>query len=381
MRARAARCLRRNAALFWRWFLWWRKRYLLLRLALVLIIFAPAVYEVFHSTIRDLTIIAIQGIEDASLPKTGHYQAELIRLQETKRLQKALLKRFDADGNGRLSGAESRRLSQDTGLAATEVTARGRNADADRLIAGSKAANLNTSYQSARDLRKAAFAEGQAEVARWYELADKEIAPYLVIARPRARDYLRWRTWRRGIYSFAEQLRLTIKWDLRSRSLWFWLAVATIISVRRFGVGEKLQQRFKADAELAAAPCPVCGEATHDYGTLRAHRLARAVAAGVVVWLAVSVVLYMFASVRSEVWHLEWKWVGQTRLDDFLVAVLPAMACLLVAILRFLWWPWEIHACHRHPSLRTVGFAAGVLCVVVPLYAIALFCLLVLQHP
>ncbi len=381
MRARVLGSAKRNAALSWRWFLWWRRRYMLLRLALLLIIFAPAVYETFHPTIRDLVIIAIQGIEDASLPTTGYYQIRKIHLDETKRLQKALVKHFDSDRSGRLSGAEARRLSRETGLPTGQVTGRGLKADVGRLLKANQAAGLSTRYRTARELRKATSAAGQAEVARWYEMADKEIAPYLVIQRPRAQDYLHWRTWRRGGQAFLGHLEYTTGIWPSNRGLWFWLALAVIVSVRRFGTGEALQRRFRDDPEMAAGPCPLCGEATHDYGALRQQRLARAMAAGAVTALALWVVL-------QACWEA-WRFLPPDSFPGLsegprvagATALLPVYVGVLVTVLRFLWWPYEVHACHRNPEFRAVGFAAGVVCVVIPLYAIALFCLQTLAHP
>jgi len=87
-----------NAALFWRWFRYWRKRYMWLRLAIIVLIFAEPVYGVFHPLIRDLVVIAIGGIE-AAKPGPRRY-VDYYQFEDKKRLQKHLLTRFDANGTG-----------------------------------------------------------------------------------------------------------------------------------------------------------------------------------------------------------------------------------------------------------------------------------------
>ncbi len=65
--------VRANLSLSRRWFGHWRRRYVWLRLAILVLIFAQPVYGVFRPVIRDLVVLAIEGIESA---KQGpHFEA------------------------------------------------------------------------------------------------------------------------------------------------------------------------------------------------------------------------------------------------------------------------------------------------------------------
>ncbi|MBN1458881.1 MAG: hypothetical protein JXA57_05050, partial [Armatimonadetes bacterium] len=96
-----ARRLRMDLSLGWRWFNYWRKRYVWLRLLILLLVFAQPIYESRKPLIRELVVIAIKGIESAKLGP--QFETRAIQHEQKKRLQRALLARFDANGDGRLN--------------------------------------------------------------------------------------------------------------------------------------------------------------------------------------------------------------------------------------------------------------------------------------
>jgi hypothetical protein len=357
-----------------------------LRLAILVIVFTEPVRDVFDPTIRNLVVYAIQGIEDASVPKIRYYQTQALVHRETRQLQKSLIGHFDRDRNGRLSAAEQRQLRKLTGLSAAEVTQRGPRADQrmSALLKANQSLDLMEPGRTARDIRRAAAAAGQAEMERAYESARHEIEPMLAMQYPGWRDYLHWRTWRRGLdwsvgtvmYNIEQATALDERM-LRCLGLPV-LLVVLVVSVRRFGKAEALQKRFQEDAAFATVACSICKQATGDFGALPYHRVSRALAAGAVVVLA----LWAVAAVSFG---------EETRRSPFLAIITiiggggewggsfsPLMMLsigALVAVVRWVVWPFEVHACHRHPKLLIVGFAASVVAVVVPACWIGVFSL------
>ena len=353
--------LRANLSLFWRWFTHWRKRYVWLRLALLLIVFAEPVHDVFRPTIRELVVIAIQGIDTAGIPKLTHYQYRRLRMKETKRLQHSLLARFDANHNGRLEKAEAQRLTRATSLVARDITQSGLVADLDRLLTANQKLGLADRALTSRKIRRAAFDAAQRETDQFYREYRKELAPLLATQYPQWRDYLQWKTWSNGgsmflgYFAYSLQEATSVQW---SPKRWLLLVVlpAVIFSVSRFGRRERLGQRFREDPELAVAPCPVCQEPTHDFGALRQQRLSRAATTGVVVALA----FYAVSAVTPALGGGP----PSFSLSTFtLVSHRPATSILLLGlaalILRWVLWPREVHACHRRPRLHWIGLAAS----------------------
>ncbi len=160
--------LRANAALFWCWFGYWRKRYMWLRLAILLVIFAPTVYEVKRPLIRQLVVYAVTAIDTARFP-TPFFKERLLRGQQTKALEKSLIARFDANRDGRLDAAELQRLAQATGLSAEDVTASVLHADYDRLLAGAQKGRIATQFGTSREMRKWAYRTAQTQEAQWHD--------------------------------------------------------------------------------------------------------------------------------------------------------------------------------------------------------------------
>ncbi len=381
--------IRSDAALFWRWFNYWRKRYLWLRLAILLIIFAPTLYGVPRPLIRQLVIYAITAIDTARFPPE-FTEARLLRAREAKSLQTALLAHFDASHDGRLQPAEGKRLRAATGLAPKELKATSLVVDYDRLLAAGKKAGLAPRFDTSRTMRRWAFDTARANEARAFAPYRHEVEQQMRMAYPRARDYLRWETWRRGIdwfrsglgsqldqlapgvffgLSFPAGMAAQYSTDTPWPWPWWrgfigWMALVLIVAacVRRFSRAEEFQRRLAEHPELAAAPCPVCGQPTHDLGALREHRFPRAAALGAVVALAVGAI----SAVTIGVFDVPDRGVTMGRFTW--------LACgLAVGIARYLLWSWEVHACHRRPRLHLIGLAAAALAVAAPLSAVAAY--------
>jgi len=386
------RRLRANAALFWRWFGYWRKRYMWLRLAILLVIFAPTLKEIRHPLIGDLVRYAITAIETARFPPS-FMEARLLRARETKRLQESLLARFDSNHDGRLEPAEAQRLGSATGLAPKALRERVLSADYDRLLAATKKVGIATRFATSREMRRWAFETARANEEREFAQYHREIDAQMRIPYARPADYLRWTTWRRGLGmfwvgwqeivqtglgplgSFAPGINFSMQalpgtelsaqtprlvWAWRGGIGWLMLLVLVIISARGFARRQELERRFKEDPAFAEAPCPICGRPTHDFGALRELRLTRAIGVGAVVGLAA------FA-------------VGTLGLHDalertvFAIHLTPIVFGVVVAAARYLLWPWEVHACHRRPGLHIIGIAAAVVAVIVALGAVVAY--------
>jgi hypothetical protein len=121
-----------NALLTWRWFGYWRRRYMWLRIAVLALLFAQPVYYTLDPLVVKLVRIAIIGIEHA---KPGPYHhARALQFREKKRLQKSLLARFDGSRDGRLSRAEAGRLEEATGLTAAQVEGSALQVELDPLV-------------------------------------------------------------------------------------------------------------------------------------------------------------------------------------------------------------------------------------------------------
>jgi len=381
--------IRSNAALFWRWFSYWRKRYLWLRLAILLIIFAPTLYGVRRPVIRQLVIYAITAIDTARFPPE-FIEAKLLRAREARSLQTALLVHFDANHDGRLQPAEGKRLRAATGLAPKELRATSLVVDYDRLLAADKKAGLAPRFDTSRAMRRWAFDTARANEARAFAPYHQEVEKELRMAYPRPRDYLRWETWRRGINWFRSGLGSHVdqlapgvffglsfpagmadqypagtlqQWPLwRGFVGWAALALIVVVCVRRFFRAEEFKRRLEEHPDLAEAPCPVCGQPTHDLGALRENRLHRAAALGAVVALMVGAV----SAVTIGVFDVPDRGVTMGRFTWL-------ASGLAVGIARYLLWPWEVHACHRRPRLHLIGLAAAALAVAAPLSAVVAY--------
>ncbi len=361
-----AQRIKDNLSLTWRWFNYWRRRYVWLRLVIILLVFAKPVYGVFRPVIRDLVVIAVIGIEAA---KVGpRFETRALEHLEKKRLQTALLARFDKDEDGRLDRDESAALEERTGLAPDEVEGSALDVELDPLVEASHELGLLPPTTTARDFRREALAAALAQRDQEHKALWEEAGVYLDMQYPTLRDYLKWETWWRGIGAFRDVLGYGLGLSVgdffaglrrqypEAESPWFppprsngytgWLVVlaAVIVSVRRYGTGLELQRRFREDAQLAAAPCPICGKATNDYGALRQHRFSRACATAAVVGLACFVV----GALRLPQWQ-----------EGLALVAIPA-----AGVIRWVLWPREVHACHRRQSLLYVGFGAALVLVV-----------------
>ena len=402
---------RANLSLSRRWFAYWRKRYVWLRLLILLAVFAQPVYGAFRPLLRDLTVIAIDGIESA---KRGPYlEARAIQFQEKKRLQRSLLAYFDRNEDSRLDRAESERLTKQTGLTRRQVAGSGLRVELDPLVEASHRTGLLSRTTTANDIRREALARALAEREQEHEALWREAGPNLEMQYPSARDYLKWETWRRGLdsargqiayhlgptaaYSFAgltpPEYNEMWMWDVpRSRCWgafgWLTLGLVTVLCIRRYGQGEELARRFREEPELAAAPCPVCGVPTQDYGSLPHHRGSRAWATAAAVGLAL-VTLSALADASG------WRALGlaqltRSPLEGFLegapprLPANPVVAAVLVlgaGIARWVLWPREVHATHRRSSLRVLGFAVSTVLVVGLLSSMTTFTMRVFDWP
>ena len=400
------RRVKANAALTWRWFNYWRKRYMWLRLAIVALVFAMPVYEVFRPIIRDLVVIAIKGIESAKLGPERYARA--FQFEQKKRLQKHLLTHFDANRDGRLERGEAARLRRDTGLGPRQVTGSGLRVELDPLLEANRKLKLVPAEVTSRVLRREALDRALAEMDRQHRESHAEIDPMLAMQYPGWRDYLRWGTWKRGLAMFRIELASQGVVERRYfRGLgptsepegfyyeppapgwrgyigWFAVVLTIVLCVRRYSKGEVLRKRFEEDPEFAAVPCAICKMPTHDYGALMNHRGGRAWATAVVVGLALFPLAALARSnILTEGTFAMGMYPGSPEgsvrglVGGFLRAVTdPTIAIpviLAAGILRWLLWPREVHAVHRRPWLFTVGFGASVLLVVGLLGTVASF--------
>jgi hypothetical protein len=405
MAAAFCRRVKANAALTWRWFNYWRRRYVWLRLAIIVLIFAEPVYGVFHPLIRDLVVIAIKGIESAKLgPRryTDYYQFE-----QKKRLQEHLLTHFDANNDGRLERGEAARLRRDTGLAPRQITGSGLRVELDPLLEANRKLKLVPETVTSRQLRREALGRALAEMDRQHKESHAEIDPMMAMQYPGWRDYLKWGTWKRGLDSFRGHIAYSeatnlggyfagigprgeeYEWVPRPPAWqgyigWWIVLLVVIVCVARYGRGERLRKRFEEDLEFALAPCPICKTPTHDYGTLINHRGARAWATAAVVGLALLPVAALARSdILTEGTFAMGMYPGSPEgsarglVGEFLRAMTDPVVAILVilvaGVLRWLLWPREVHAVHRRAWLFTVGFGASVVLVVGLLGTVASF--------
>jgi len=394
-----------NVALFWRWFQYWRKRYMWLRLAIVALVFAMPVYEVFRPIIRDLVVIAIKGIESAK-PGPRRY-TDYYQFEQKKRLQKHLLAHFDANRDGRLERAEAARLRKETGIAPRQITGSGLRVELDPLLEANRKLKLVPAEVTSRVLRREALDRALAEMDRQHKESHAEIDPMMAMQYPGWRDYLKWVTWKRGLAMFRIELASQGVVERRYfRGLgptsepegfyyeppapgwrgyigWFAVVLTIVLCVRRYSKGEVLRKRFEEDPEFAAAPCAICKMPTHDYGALMNHRGGRAWATAAVVGLALLPLAALelsdaFASGGPAYLYGELpRQSGRGLLADLMRAVTDPVAALFMAgaagIVRWLLWPREVHAVHRRPWLFTVGFGVGAVLVIGLLGTVASF--------
>lgn len=372
--------IRNNASLTWRWFNHWRRRYMWLRVAIIVVLCAETVYGVFHPPIRQLVVIAIKGIEAAKLGPRLY--ARNYEFQEKKRLQSALQAKFDADEDGALSEREAAKLEERTGLAPEAVTGRGLDAELNPLVEASHSAGVLSRVVTATDIRRAAMDRALAEREQEHQDLWREVNAEMEVPPRRPREWLEWETWARGLSWFAATVEYRMPGGAYlfgiERFVWepvphpvaptFWqrflawlaLLMAIVLSIHRYGKGEELKRRFVEEPSLAAAPCPICGKPTCDFGALIHHRGARAWAFGAVVAIAT----YVLATID--------KARGQPVEDIGLIGGALVLG-LPAAALRWWLWPREVHLTHRHPSLRALGFAFGAVLVAVLLSVIAAF--------
>ncbi|HUU55400.1 MAG TPA: hypothetical protein VMY87_10830 [Armatimonadota bacterium] len=384
--------VRASVSLSWRWFGYWRRRYVWLRLGIIALVFALPVYEVFRPVTRDLVVIAIDGIESAK--RGPYFEVRAIQFQQKKQLQKTLLAAFDRNGDGRLDRAESRNLSRRTDLTRGQVAGSALHVELDPLVEANHRLGLLSLSRTARDMRREALTAALAEREREHDDLWREAGEELVVQYAGPADYLKWATWKRGLDRGRDVLAMCLTprvsrlfagvtpryyqemWG-EPPAKWMgavgWLVLLGLagLAIRRYGKGAELARRFREEPELGAAPCPVCGASTQDYGSLPHHRASRAWATAAVVALAL---LTLSALVSAQQWRAAS--LGQlTRLPmgTFLEGSAPrlltdlavgALLVLAAGVVRWVLWPREVHASHRRPLLRVVGFAVGVVLVV-----------------
>ena len=196
--------VRANLSLSWRWFNYWRKRYMWLRLLILLLVFAQPIYEIRKPLIRELVVIAIKGIESAK--RGPYFETRAIQHEQKKRLQRALLARFDGNQDRRLSASEARSLTEQTGLSRQQVEGRALEVELDPLVEANHTVGLLSRTQTANDFRREALATALADQQREHEALWDEIGPDLEIRYPTLRDYLRWSKWKEGLDWFEGYL-------------------------------------------------------------------------------------------------------------------------------------------------------------------------------
>lgn len=364
--------IRSNASLFWRWFRYWRKRYMWLRLLILLAVFAQPIYETRRPLIRELVVIAIKGIESAKLGP--RFETRAFQHQEKKRLQRALIAQFDTNGDGQLSLAEGRSLNKQTGLATEQVEGRALDVELDPLVAANHAAGLLSGTRTANRIRRQALAAALVERQREHEALWEEVEADLEIPMPSLRDLLEWHTWRERGSLFvghllypAAALAPTL---FRMPSLvWIALGLGALIAIatRRYAKGEELERRFAEEPSLAAAPCPVCGTPTHDYGALAQHRATRAWASGGIAFLTA-------IGVGAATGSFSEAWAFPAPAGILASATWYALAAgVVVGAIRYVVWPREVHACHQRRYLPLFGFVVSTVLVVALASYIALF--------
>ena len=186
----------------WRGFNHWRRRYWLVRVIILLVIFAPSIIEVLSGQmlITWLVRIAIQSIRFTYEPPATYNLARFYRAEEAKRLQIALWRELDANKNNVLDDAEKARAVE-IGLAPEQLTTSPREADLRQLGQAAKRLELvPLSYSTTRVYRQA-WDAAQAETKRMTDPGHKEV-DRLLAQSVQWPDYTKWDTWKEGIHMF-----------------------------------------------------------------------------------------------------------------------------------------------------------------------------------
>jgi hypothetical protein len=149
------------------------------------------------SSMRALTRIACFAIEVAGPASNVGFMQRYQDIQQAHSFQRALLRRFDANRNGRLDSAEAQALARETGLAPRELTVSCAKASLLRLVAGAHKAGVLPESVTYRMISADGYYKGVAEYERRHKEMWDECNLYLNYYWS-ARELLYAEGWKRG---------------------------------------------------------------------------------------------------------------------------------------------------------------------------------------
>ncbi|MFO8008250.1 MAG: hypothetical protein R6V05_10990 [Candidatus Brocadiia bacterium] len=223
----------------WQGFNRWRKSRWPVRVLILLIIFSVPLYERLARPpiIVHLVRMACDAITLSSLPTVAYHRQRFYLAREAARLQHALRRELDTDGNRTLSEEERAGLAA-VGLSSGELEAKATEADLAVLAEAAKRAGVLPQWYSADEVGWQAWYASQAFAeqmerqarARWQRLLERgDVWP----------DYTKWATWRSGIRWFTDGVLLVLLPGGMDALVWYTLcfvaglAAATFVSRRR----------------------------------------------------------------------------------------------------------------------------------------------------
>jgi len=220
----------------WRGFNRWRRRYWLVRVIILLLIFAPAIVEVFDPRgllITRLVRIAIDAIRLTHEPRLAYNLQRFQLVEEAQRLRMELWRELDSNGDRALDDEERERALA-VGLAPEQLTCPSIHADLEQLGQAARRLNLLPASYSTKRVRRQARLWALGEAERLVKPSHEVIEALLRDREPL--DYTKWQTWRRGIGLFFGGLSSVfgMPWDAITWLLGsFLIAGVCSLAVRR----------------------------------------------------------------------------------------------------------------------------------------------------
>jgi hypothetical protein len=181
----------------------WRKRCWLSRVVLLCSLLGFSLYNAWY--LPSLVRQACSAILADAEPKVADAIYRSQKVGEVRRLQAALVERFDGDGDGVLSDAELGQAAE-LGIATECLTAHPLRASLDGLVAAAHKVELLPSTRSARGIRHAAWCASQDEVEQI--MAPERARIDSLTAWWRVPGYTSVSTWRTGLRIFYERIVL-----------------------------------------------------------------------------------------------------------------------------------------------------------------------------
>jgi len=235
----------------WNAFNGWRKKYWLGRIIIMLAIFSCPIYERLRGDwiITDLVAIACKGIFATSIPQSENALCRYYKFDEKTRLRKLIFTYADLNHDGRLDNRELdilRSKSVNTGL----ITGNPLHTDYRKTADAAKKLKLVSPLYSARKERMKAFYAAHMENENFYRPLKAEVFDILdringwnIKFTPKQLemihntypdknltdgsfipDYMKWNTWKCGIYGFLGGLIIPFT-SIFNSITWFFLAM------------------------------------------------------------------------------------------------------------------------------------------------------------